>query len=69
MGSRLTRTVTPTAEGKYEIGEIGVLPNTHPHIRSVVAGEPADKAGLKADDVDPGGQRRDGQLLAADFRS
>ena len=29
------RHVVPTAEGKYEIGDIGVLPNTHPHIRSV----------------------------------
>jgi regulator of sigma E protease len=43
--------VVPTAEGKYEIGDIGVLPNTHPHIRSIVSGEPADKAGLKAGDV------------------
>ena len=50
-GQQTTRTVTPRAEGKYEIGEIGVLPNTHPHIRSVVAGEPADKAGLKVGDV------------------
>ncbi len=50
-GQQTTRTVTPRAEGKYEIGEIGVLPNTHPHIRSVVAGEPADKAGLKVADV------------------
>lgn len=44
-------TVVPKAVGKYEIGDIGVLPNTHPHIRSVIAGEPADKAGLKAEDV------------------
>ena len=50
-GQQTTRTVTPKAVGKYEIGEIGVLPNTHPHIRSVVAGEPASKAGLKIGDV------------------
>ncbi len=51
-GGRTERVmVVPTAEGKYEIGNIGVLPTTHPHIRSVVSGEPADKAGLKADDV------------------
>lgn len=50
-GQRQSLAVVPTAEGKYEIGDIGVLPATHPHIRSVTAGEPADKAGLKADDV------------------
>jgi regulator of sigma E protease len=51
-GGRTERvTVVPNAEGKYEIGDIGVLPATHPHIRSVVAGEPADRAGLKNGDV------------------
>ena len=51
-GGRTERvTVVPNAEGKYEIGDIGVLPATHPHIRSVVSGEPADKAGLKNGDV------------------
>jgi regulator of sigma E protease len=50
-GQRQSLTVVPTAEGKYEIGDIGVLPATHPHIRSVTPGEPADKAGFKADDV------------------
>ena len=41
----------PTAEGKYEVGDIGVFPTTHPHIRSVMSGDPAEKAGLKAGDV------------------
>ena len=50
-GSPLTLAVTPKGVGKYEIGDIGVLPNTHPHVRSVTAGDPADKAGLKAGDV------------------
>ena len=50
-GQRMPVNVVPSAVGKYEIGDIGVLPNTHPHIRSVVAGEPADKAGLKTGDV------------------
>jgi regulator of sigma E protease len=43
--------VVPTAEGKYEIGDIGVLPNTHPYVRSVNIGEPAEKAGIKPGDV------------------
>ena len=50
-GTRTRKTVVPRAEGKYEIGDIGVFPNTHPHVRSVVAGDPADKAGLKVDDI------------------
>lgn len=50
-GSPLTLAVTPKALGKYEIGDIGVLPNTHPHVRSVTAGDPADKAGLEPGDV------------------
>ena len=43
--------VVPTAEGKYEIGDIGILPNTHPYVRSVNVGEPAEKAGIKPGDV------------------
>lgn len=50
-GEHRTVTVVPRAEGKYEIGDIGVLPDTHPNIPSVNPGEPADVAGLKAGDV------------------
>ncbi|HEX7087247.1 MAG TPA: RIP metalloprotease RseP [Vicinamibacterales bacterium] len=50
-GEHRTITVVPRAEGKYEVGDIGVLPDTHPNIPSVNAGEPADVAGLKAGDV------------------
>lgn len=46
-------TVTPkTPEGsRFEVGDIGVLPDVHPHIRSVNPGDPADKAGLAPNDV------------------
>ena len=44
-------TVRPTAQGKYEIGDIGVLPDVSPSVRSVVPGDPADRAGVKAADV------------------
>ena len=44
-------TVTPTPQTKYEIGDVGVLPDVHPHVASVLPGLPADKAGLKANDV------------------
>ena len=45
--------VTPKSpEGsRYEIGDIGVLPDVHPHIRSVNPGDPADKAGMKPNDI------------------
>jgi regulator of sigma E protease len=52
-GNASTVSVTPkTPEGsRFEIGDIGVLPDVHPHIRSVNPGDPADQAGLKANDV------------------
>jgi regulator of sigma E protease len=43
--------VVPEAIGKYEVGDIGVYPNTHPHVRGVNPGDPADKAGIKPGDV------------------
>ena len=52
-GNSFTKTVTPVAEdkSKFEIGDIGVLPNVHPHLAAVTDGEPGAKAGLKAGDV------------------
>ena len=52
-GLDVTSTVTPVSDDKarFEIGDIGVLPNVHPHLLSIAAGEPGDKAGLKAGDV------------------
>ena len=46
-------TVTPvgTRDGRLEIGDVGVLPDAHPRIRQVVAGEAAERAGLKVGDV------------------
>jgi len=42
--------VRPEAQTRYEVGDIGVLPDVYPSIQSVVAGDPADKAGLKGGD-------------------
>ncbi len=50
-GQPITVTVRPTSETKYEVGDIGVLPDVSPVIRSVVTGDPADKAGIKAGDL------------------
>ena len=44
-------TVRPTAQGRYEIGDIGVLPDVSPSVRSVVPGDPADRAGVKTGDI------------------
>jgi regulator of sigma E protease len=53
-GQRMTRRVTPivpAGQSRFEIADIGVLPNTHPHIPMVMPGDPAEKAGVKAGDV------------------
>ena len=53
-GLEITRKVTPVppaGQNRFEIGDIGVLPDVHPHIRSVGPGQPAEKAGLKPGDV------------------
>jgi regulator of sigma E protease len=50
-GRTQTVRVTPDAEGKFEVGNIGVLPDSRPAILALVSGEPAQKAGLKPRDV------------------
>lgn len=53
-GRELERKVTPLTppgQGRFEIGDIGVLPNVHPHLQSVSAGEPGERGGLRAGDV------------------
>ena len=43
--------VRPVSETRYEIGSIGVMPDINPIIASVIAGDPAERAGLLAGDV------------------
>lgn len=53
-GREITQRITPVpmaGQGRFEIGDIGVMPNVHPQLTSIVAGAPAEKAGLKAGDV------------------
>ena len=52
-GMETTRRVTPTVIGqsRFEFGEIGVLPNVHPHVRTVQPGGAAEKAGLLPNDT------------------
>jgi regulator of sigma E protease len=46
-----TTPIVPPGQSRFEIGDIGVLPNVHPHIPTVNPGEPADRAGIKPGDI------------------
>ena len=50
-GTRRDVEVAPDSQTSFEIGDLGILPVTHPQIRSVNPGEPADAAGMEAGDV------------------
>ena len=50
-GQRMTIFVRPVPESRYEVGNIGVLPDINPVVASVIAGSVAEKAGMKARDV------------------
>jgi len=50
-GQTVALTVRPVAEGRYEIGNIGVLPDINPVVDSVIADDVAARAGFKAGDV------------------
>ena len=60
-GVETTRKITPLkspGEERFEIGDIGVLPNVHPRLWLVDPGDAGDRSGLKVGDV----------LLAVDGR-
>jgi regulator of sigma E protease len=50
-GQTLTLRVTPTPQTKYEVGDIGVFPDSHPYVAGIIPGEPAESVGLKEKDV------------------
>jgi len=53
-GLELTRKVTtasPPGRSRFEIGEIGVFPDVHPHVPSVSPGGAAERAGIRPGDV------------------
>ncbi len=50
-GKPVSVTVRPNAQTRFEVGDIGVLPDVNPLVDSVVKGDPADRAGVKPGDV------------------
>ncbi|HEY2433777.1 MAG TPA: RIP metalloprotease RseP [Vicinamibacterales bacterium] len=50
-GTPVAVTVVPDAQGKYEMGDIGVQPFVHPEVDEIYLGQPAAEAGLQHRDV------------------
>ena len=50
-GATIEKQLTPTAQGKFEIGDIGIMPVLNPQVTSVNPGEAAATAGLQKGDV------------------
>jgi regulator of sigma E protease len=44
-------TLRPVADGRFEVGSIGVLPDVSPRVASVIPGDRADRAGVRAGDI------------------
>ena len=62
-GQRTDRALTPRSFGKFDAGEIGVLPQMHPEITALTQGGPAQQADLRIGDVvmAAGGERNVGR--------
>ena len=43
-------TVRPRGQGRFKVGDIGILPDTYPHVSGVVTGGPAERGGIKPGD-------------------
>jgi regulator of sigma E protease len=50
-GQTIEKQIVPTAVGKFEMGEIGILPVVRPQLITTTEGEPAHQAGLRPGDV------------------
>jgi regulator of sigma E protease len=50
-GQPRTLTVRPVAEGRYEVSDIGVMPDANPEILRIIPGDRAEQAGLKGGDI------------------
>lgn len=50
-GREVSATLAAITDDRFDISDIGVLPNVHPHVSALTPGEPAEKAGIKPGDV------------------
>ena len=50
-GQTLLLSAKSTSETKFNVGDIGVLPNVHPHVADVSPKSPAERAGFKRGDL------------------
>jgi regulator of sigma E protease len=50
-GGEIAIDVTPAPRTRFEVGDIGVMPDSHPRVASILAGSPAAKADLNVGDV------------------
>ena len=50
-GRERTLRVTPDAQTRFEMGDLGVGPEERPQVVQIMPGEPADRAGLRVRDV------------------
>ena len=50
-GTTFDTQLTPASQGKFEMGDVGVLPVLNPQITALNPGEPAEAAGLQPGDV------------------
>ncbi len=50
-GHHIEVTAKTTSEGKFDVGELGALPKTHPIVREVTPGSPAEQAGVQRGDM------------------
>jgi regulator of sigma E protease len=50
-GKAGTVTVVPRAEGKFDIGDMGIQPTVHPQLGDLTPGMPAAQSGLRTGDV------------------
>jgi regulator of sigma E protease len=53
-GVKMERKITPIvppSQSRFEVGDIGVLPDVHPNLQTITPGEPGERSGLRAGDV------------------
>jgi regulator of sigma E protease len=50
-GQTVSLSARSTSETKFNVGDIGVMPNVHPHVADVTPNSPAERAGFKRGDL------------------